>query len=144
MNKKMKSTFDEFIKSLTPEERQKFDEDYKKFVLSELILATIVNDNLSAKNLAKMAGVSPTIIQTPKIKNIMAKNKHIGPDFDDILRAEGTLETAELTAIEMVIAEKTLSRKTFQQYLKERLNEDEIAEIKKQALEEYNALKAQE
>jgi hypothetical protein len=74
----------------------------------------------------------------------MTKNKHIGPNFDDILRAEGTLEAAELTAIEMVIAEKTLNRKTFQQYLKERLNEDEISEIKKQALEEYNALKDQE
>jgi hypothetical protein len=30
MNKKMKSTFDKFIESLTPEERQKFDEEYRK------------------------------------------------------------------------------------------------------------------
>ena len=74
----------------------------------------------------------------------MAKNKHIGSNFDDFLKEQGILEEVELAAIEMVIAKKTLGRKTFQQYLKERLNEDEIAEIKKQALEEYNALKAQE
>jgi hypothetical protein len=44
----------------------------------------------------------------------------------------------------MVVAEKTLDRKTFQRYLKERFNEEEIAEIKKQALQEYNALKLEE
>lgn len=36
----------------------------------------------------------------------MTKNKHIGPNFDDILREEGTLETAELAAIKKVIAEQ--------------------------------------
>jgi hypothetical protein len=141
MIKKTKSTFDEFIESLNPEERRKFDEEYRIFVLSELILAAIANDNVSVKKLAQIAKISPTIIETQKIKSIMIKNKHLGPDFDDILREEGTLEAAELTAIEMVVAEKTLDRKTFPRYLKERFNEDEIAEIKKQALQEYNALK---
>ena len=74
----------------------------------------------------------------------MTKNKHLGSSFDDFLREQGILEEVELAAIEMVIAEKTLGRKTFQRYLKKRLNEDEIAEIKKQALQEYNALKDQE
>ena len=36
----------------------------------------------------------------------MTKNKHIGPRFDDILKEEGTLETAELAAIKKVIAEQ--------------------------------------
>ncbi len=144
MIKKTKSTFDEFIESLSQEDRKKYDEEYRIFVLSELILAAMAKDNVSVKNLAKMARVSPTIIQTQKIRNMITKNKHLGSNFDDILRAEGTLESAELTAIEMVIADKTMDRKTFQRYLKERLNEDEIAEIKKQALQEYNALKAQE
>jgi len=74
----------------------------------------------------------------------MTKNKHLGSSFDDLLREEGTLEAAELAAIEMVIAKKTMNRKTFQQYLKERFSKDEITEIKKQALQEYNALKDQE
>ena len=34
------------------------------------------------------------------------KNKHIGPRFDDILKGEGTLESAELAAIKMAIAEQ--------------------------------------
>lgn len=41
----------------------------------------------------------------------------------------------------MVITEKTMNKKTFQEYLAKRFNENEIAEIKQQALEEYNALK---
>ena len=57
MIKKVKSTFDKFIESLTPEEHKKFDEEYKKFVLSELILAAIAKDNVSVKKLAKMAEI---------------------------------------------------------------------------------------
>lgn len=144
MIKKTKSTFDEFIESLSQEDRKKYDQEYRIFVLSELILAAMAKDNVSVKNLAKMARVSPTIIQTQKIRNMITKNKHLGSSFDDFLREQGILEEVELAAIEMVIAENTMDRKTFQRYLKERLNEDEIAEIKKQALQEYNALKAQE
>jgi hypothetical protein len=44
MIKKTKSTFDEFIESLNPEERRKFDEKYRIFVLSELILAAMINE----------------------------------------------------------------------------------------------------
>ena len=35
-----------------------------------------------------------------------------------------------------------MKRRTFQEYLEERLNKDEIAEIKRQALQEKNALQA--
>jgi len=38
----------------------------------------------------------------------MIKNKHLGSDFDDLLREEGTLETAELTAIKMVIIDQVI------------------------------------
>lgn len=34
------------------------------------------------------------------------KNKHIGPSFDELLKAEGTLEAVELAAIKKVIAEQ--------------------------------------
>ncbi len=140
----MKSTFDTFIESLSPEECKKFNEEYRIFALSELILAAIAKDNVSVKKLAKIAKVSPTIIQSQKIQNIMTKNKYIGSNFDDFLKDRGILEEVELTAIEMVIAKKTLNRKTFQRYLKERFTEDEIAEIKKLALQKYNALNTQE
>ena len=63
MTKKIKSTFDKFIESLSPQERKKYDEEYREFILSELILAAMEKDNISVRKLAKMAGVSPTIVQ---------------------------------------------------------------------------------
>lgn len=63
MTKKIESTFDRFIESLSPEERKQYDEEYKEFLLSELVLAAMAKDNISVRKLAKMAGVSPTIVQ---------------------------------------------------------------------------------
>jgi hypothetical protein len=63
MTKKIKSTVDTFIKSLNPKERKEFDEEYREFVLSELLLAAMAKDNVSVRKLAKIAGVSPTIVQ---------------------------------------------------------------------------------
>ena len=62
-HKQIKSTCDEFIESLTPKERQQFDEEYKELALSELILAIMARDFTAAKKLAEIAGVSPTIVQ---------------------------------------------------------------------------------
>ena len=63
MTKEVKSTFDKFIESLNPEERKQYDAEYREFILSELILAAMAKDNVSVRALAKMAGVSPTIVQ---------------------------------------------------------------------------------
>lgn len=63
MTKKIKSTVDSLIESLNPIERKKFDEEYKELLLSEIILAAMEKDNISVRKLAKMAGVSPTIVQ---------------------------------------------------------------------------------
>ena len=63
MSKKMKSTMDKFIESLSPRELKKFNEERQEFILSELILAAMEKDNISVRKLAKMAGVSPTIVQ---------------------------------------------------------------------------------
>jgi hypothetical protein len=63
MTKKIKSTVEELIDSLSPSERQKFDEEYRELLLSEIILAAMEKDNISVRKLAKMAGLSPTIIQ---------------------------------------------------------------------------------
>ena len=54
MAKKMKSTFDKFIESLSPEERKQYDEEYKELLLSELILATQEKDIISIEKLTKM------------------------------------------------------------------------------------------
>lgn len=63
MTKKIESTFERFIESLSPEERKQYNEEYREFLLSELILAAMAKDNVSVRKLAKMAGVSPTIVQ---------------------------------------------------------------------------------
>jgi hypothetical protein len=62
-NKKIKSTIDTFIESLSPKEKKAFDEEYKDLLLSEMILAAMEEDKISVRRLAKLAGVSPTVIQ---------------------------------------------------------------------------------
>ncbi len=61
--KKTQSTYDEFVNELSPKERRAFEEEYKEFVLSELLLAIMAQDEISVRELAKMAGVSPTVVQ---------------------------------------------------------------------------------
>lgn len=63
MNKKIKSTSDEFIQALSPEELVSFKKGYKEFALSELILALKENDEISVSKLAKVAHVSSDIIK---------------------------------------------------------------------------------
>lgn len=77
MSKKGKTTVEEFVESLTPEEKKDFDEGYKDFLISEMILAAMEEDNLSVRALAKEAGVSPTIVQgvrSGERENVSLKN----------------------------------------------------------------------
>lgn len=61
--KKGKSTYEEFVNSLSPKEKREFEEGYKELLLSELLLAIMAQDEISVRELAKMAGVSPTVVQ---------------------------------------------------------------------------------
>ncbi len=63
MTKKIISTSEEFLSSLTPKELKKFKDGYRDFALSELILAMMEEDEISVRALAKIAGVSPTVVQ---------------------------------------------------------------------------------
>ncbi len=63
MTKKILSTNDIFIKSLGPKELKRFKRGYKEFALSELIRALMEHDELSVRKLAKIASISPTIVQ---------------------------------------------------------------------------------
>jgi hypothetical protein len=63
MSKKMESTIDAFMNSLSTKEKKKLNEEYQELLLSELILAAMEKDNISVRRLAKLAGVSPTIVQ---------------------------------------------------------------------------------
>jgi len=63
MTKKVKSTSDKFVESLSPKQRKEFFEEYRELLLSELLLAAMEQDEISVRKLAKLAGVSPTIVQ---------------------------------------------------------------------------------
>ena len=62
-NLQIKSTCDELVESMGKKEREEFLQEYKEFLLSELLLAAMEKEELSVRKLAKMAGVSPTIVQ---------------------------------------------------------------------------------
>lgn len=78
MTKKIKSTCDEFVESLSSQEKKEFDEEYKDLLLSEMILAAMHQDDISVRKLAKLAGVSPTIVQGMRTR---AKNFSVGSFF---------------------------------------------------------------
>ena len=63
MRKKVKSTVDELVESLSAKEKKAYDEEFKELVLSELVLALMEQDEISVRKLAKLANVSPTVIQ---------------------------------------------------------------------------------
>ena len=61
MNKKIKSTYEEFIED--SEQKELLEKEYKGLLLSELLIAAMEQDHISVRKLAAAAGVSPTIIQ---------------------------------------------------------------------------------
>jgi len=81
MTKKIKSTVDKLIESLTPEKRKKFDEEYQEFLLSELVLAAEEKDEESIKQLAKMAEMSPTIAPA-----VISKDKKLQKAYENIMK----------------------------------------------------------
>lgn len=59
--KKVSSTFEREMKNAKC--KKAFDKSYKEFLLSELLIAIMEKDEISVRDLAKEAGLSPTIIQ---------------------------------------------------------------------------------
>ena len=86
MSKKVATNYNDFVKSLSPKEKKKFDEQYRDLLLSEMILAAMEEDNISVRKLAKAAGVSPTIVQS--MRSGIKKDFNVGSLFK-ILRGLG-------------------------------------------------------
>ena len=55
------STFDRLMQD--PDFKKEFEAGYREFVISEMVLAMMANDKVSVRKLAKMANVSPKLIQ---------------------------------------------------------------------------------
>ena len=80
----VESTFDKMMKN--KKRKAAFDKGYKELLLSEMLFAAMEQDVDSVCELAKAAGVSPTIIQelkTGKRKNITMET------FSKVLHAIG-------------------------------------------------------
>jgi DNA-binding Xre family transcriptional regulator len=83
-NTEVISSFDEFMSD--PESKELFAKAYKELVLSELIISLMEEDEISVRKLAKLAGLSPTIIQelrTGKKDNVTLKT------FSNIVKSMG-------------------------------------------------------
>jgi len=63
MSKKVKSTYDRFLESMTKKQRQEFKEGYRDLLISEMLIAAMNQDGVSVRELATEAGVSPTVVQ---------------------------------------------------------------------------------
>ena len=64
MNDKPLSTYDRIMKD--PKRRLKFEHEYRKFVLVEILIPLLEKSKASVRALADAAGVSPTVIQDIK------------------------------------------------------------------------------
>lgn len=63
IKKKAKTTHDIFLESMSASERKEYEEGYRDFLLSELLIAIMKDDAVSVRELAKAAGLSPAVIQ---------------------------------------------------------------------------------
>lgn len=84
MKNKPISTFDREMQN--PELKEQFEKEYREFVLSELLIALMEEDNVSVRKLAKAAGLSPSLIQRMrsgeqkdvKVSNFISIAKELG------------------------------------------------------------------
>jgi len=100
---KIKSTFEKFMESKTPAQRKAYEEGYRDFLISEMILAAMEEDDISVRKLAKLVGVSPTIVQdmrsgTKKSFNTKSFFKVLqGLGYDVLLERNGVTTSLGLT-----------------------------------------------
>ena len=81
---KLGSAFDKFLDD--PEFNKDYDQEFKEFALSELLLTLMENDGKSVRKLAELAGISPTTVQNIK----SGKNADIKlSNFMSIIKACG-------------------------------------------------------
>ncbi|MBK8502708.1 MAG: helix-turn-helix domain-containing protein [Saprospiraceae bacterium] len=84
MKHKSLSTFEREMQN--PELKEQFENEYREFVLSELLIALMEKDNVSVRKLAQAAGLSPSLIQRMrsgeqkdvKVRNFISIAKELG------------------------------------------------------------------
>ncbi len=58
MTKKIKSTYGKLMESMSAKEKKEYEKDLKDFIISELILAAMEEDNISVRKLARLADIT--------------------------------------------------------------------------------------
>ena len=79
------TTFECFFKE-NPEQKEIYEKEYNDFLLSEFMLEQMEAQNLSIRELAKKADVSPTVIQKLRSKDSQKVNLST---FTSVLRCLG-------------------------------------------------------
>lgn len=105
-SKKVLSTFEREMKNA--KFKKAFDKSYKEFLLSELLIAIMGEDEISVRDLAKEVGLSPTIIQ--KIRSGKQDDLKIS-NFVSIVNACGYKVVLEKDDERIEIEDKKSSKK---------------------------------
>ena len=79
------TTFEQFFKD-NPDQKEIYDKEYSDFLLSEFMLEQMEAQNISVRELAKRAEVSPTVIQKLRSKDSQKVNL---TTFTSVLRSLG-------------------------------------------------------
>ena len=79
------TTFEQFFKD-NPDQKEIYDKEYSDFLLSEFMLEQMEAQNISVRELAKRADVSPTVIQKLRSKDSLKVNL---TTFTSVLRSLG-------------------------------------------------------
>ena len=79
------TTFEQFFKD-NPGQKEIYDKEYSDFLLSEFMLEQMEAQNISVRELAKRADVSPTVIQKLRSKDSQKVNL---TTFTSVLRSLG-------------------------------------------------------
>ena len=79
------TTFEQFFKD-NPDQKEIYDKEYSDFLLSEFMLEQMEAQNISVRELAKKADVSPTVIQKLRSKD---SQKVTLTTFTSVLRCLG-------------------------------------------------------
>ena len=79
------TTFEQFFKD-NPDQKEIYDKEYSDFLLSEFMLVQMEAQNISVRELAKRADVSPTVIQKLRSKDSQKVNL---TTFTSVLRSLG-------------------------------------------------------
>ena len=79
------TTFEQFFKD-NPDQKEIYNKEYSDFLLSEFMLEQMEAQNISVRELAKKADVSPTVIQKLRSKDAQKINL---TTFTSVLKSLG-------------------------------------------------------